>query len=246
MMKNTGIEELDEGALWDLYKVHNDNAARQQLIKNYVPLSRKIAASLYASRFDDEIEFNDYLQYGHIGLLESINRFDPHRNIMFSTYASYRINGSILNGISKLTEKREQIATQNRLRNERVSSLADSDSDDKTNNLFEYFASTMIGMAISFMLEDTQLVRFSENKSLVTPYSVSVFDQLKAEVVTAIESLSENEKKIINSHYLEFKSFNAVAVELGITKGRVSQLHKRAIGKLRELLQANGNIDAEY
>ena len=211
----------------------------------YLGLSKKLAATLYASRFDDDIEFNDYLQYGYIGLVESIDRFDPSRNIMFNTFASYRINGSILNGINKLTEKREQIATQNRLRNERMKSISSS-GDTESYSLFEHFASTTIGLAISFMLEDTQLIKFTEKETSVTPYSVSVLNQLRQDVVNSIELLPDNEKRIIKAHYFEFISFNVIAKELGVTKGRVSQLHKRAISNLRLSLQSNDMLDTIY
>lgn len=239
------LQEISEEKLWELFKEHNDLSAREKLIRNYMSLSKKIAATLYATRFDDDIEFNDYLQYGHIGLVESIDRFDPDRNIMFNTFASYRINGSILNGISKLTEKREQISMQNRLRNERMKSLTDSD-DKLSTKLFENIADTTIGLAISFMLEDTQLIQFSEKESVATPYSISVLGQLKQDVMQAIELLSDNERYIINSHYFKFISFNVIANDLNITKGRVSQLHKRAITKLRDFLQTKTLVDTEY
>ncbi|MFW2373949.1 MAG: sigma-70 family RNA polymerase sigma factor [Gammaproteobacteria bacterium] len=239
------LHEFKEDKLWDLFKNHNNLSAREKLIQNYIPLSKKIAATLYALRYDDDIEFNDYLQYGHIGLVESIDRFDPGRNILFNTFASYRINGSILNGISKLTEKREQISMQNRLRNERMKSLTKTD-DKLSTSLFENIADTTVGLAISFMLEDTQLIQFSEKESIATPYSVSVMGQLQQDVIQAIELLSDSERHIINSHYFKFISFNVIANDLGVTKGRVSQLHKRAITKLREYLQSNNMVDTEY
>lgn len=236
--------KIDEKMLWDLFKNHNDDSAREQLIRFYTSLSKKIAASIYSMRIDDEVEFNDYLHYGYIGLIESVDRFDPSRNIMFNTFATYRINGAILNGISKLTEKREQISTQSRLRNERAKSITNNQSDSKQ-DLFGYFADSTIALALSFMLEDTFLIQFEEKESDSTPYSVSVLEQLKLDLSNAIEILNESEQYIIRSHYNKYISFNVIATHLGITKGRVSQLHKRALNKLRDQLNDN-LLDSEY
>ncbi len=230
--------------LWRLYVKHNDLVAREALIKYHMPLAKKITAGLYAKRIDDGVEFFDYLQFAHIGLIEAIDKFDPDRNVLFGTYASYRISGSILDGVCKLTEKREQMALHYRLNSERIKSMALSDDSDP-DDLFGQLATTTIGLAIIYMLEDTQLVQSNNEKTQPTPYAVHAISELKAQILYAVDSLSGKQKVIIQSHYFEHKNFNEIADVLGVTKGRVSQIHKHAVMKLKCLLENNSSLDID-
>jgi RNA polymerase sigma factor for flagellar operon FliA len=90
-------------------RLSDDGTSQAVLVDRYLPFARSIAVDLYKKRFDDTIEFDEYLQYASLGLLEAIQRFDADRKIAFTTYATYRIRGSVLNGLETATERREQL-----------------------------------------------------------------------------------------------------------------------------------------
>src|SRR3954468_3185376 len=112
-----------EAALWRELRATGDAALRERLLVLHLPYARTIAATLYARRFHDEIEFGDYLQLARVGMLEAVDRFDPARGVQFRTFASRRMQGAILNGIERLTEKQQQIAARQRLRADRVAGV---------------------------------------------------------------------------------------------------------------------------
>src|SRR5207244_8795469 len=106
-MNLVGVEgSAEELHLWQRYTATGDTAARRRLIERYLPLSRAIAASLYAKRPADDAEFSDYMQYGTGGLIEAVDSFDWNRGVRFNTFATYRIQGAIRNSIANFSERR--------------------------------------------------------------------------------------------------------------------------------------------
>lgn len=236
-LHNQNMEEK----LWRSFVLQNDQEARQQLIENHLPLAKHIAFRFYSNRIDDDIEFDDYLQYANLGLIEAIDNFDIYRNVTFSTYATYRIKGSILNGLSSFTEKREQLSLQRRLQKERAQSVV---SDDGTT--FKDLVDNTLGLAISFMLDDTNLVISQPQHDNNTPYQTYTLYQIKNDIKRIVRSLNKNEQTIIRLHYYKFVNFNQIAKKMNLTKGRVSQIHKNALIKIKDALEMRNKIDDLY
>ena len=109
-----------EGALWQKLRDGGDDDARARLLEIHLPYAKVVAASYYSRRYHDEIEFGDYLQFASLGMIEALDRYDPQRGVQFRTFAARRMHGSILNGLERLTEKQQQIAARQRLRQERL------------------------------------------------------------------------------------------------------------------------------
>src|SRR4051812_34793299 len=126
------LTEEEERELWHAYLSRKDGKIRERLIEYYLSYARIIAAKLYAGRHHDEFEFDEYLQFAIVGLVESIDRYDPDRGAQFKTYASQRMIGSILNGIELLSEKQQQIRFRQRLMAERVESLKEDKKPEMT------------------------------------------------------------------------------------------------------------------
>ncbi|HHZ20298.1 MAG TPA: sigma-70 family RNA polymerase sigma factor [Firmicutes bacterium] len=91
------LTPAEEKILWEKYKTRQDHEARQKLIVSYQPLVYKLASKLNK---DEELLY-DLLQEGNIGLIESVESFDHHANILFSTYAAHRIRGRMLNFLAR-------------------------------------------------------------------------------------------------------------------------------------------------
>lgn len=262
---------LAEQALWTRWTLERDGDAREQLICLFLPYARVIAATLYTRRTHHDIEFAEYLQLASVGLVESVDRFDPQQGVQFKTYASKRMQGAILNGLERLTEKNQQIAIKRRLQQERLQAVksharqaaADTlaGADDAQEGsagadggplprarrdqqaLFNYLAEVGVGLALGVLLEGSGMVdaeTMGQGATAASP-EVGYFQrqelrQLQRRVKELIGQLSDQEQRVLRYHYLQDVSFDEIAVLLGVTRSRVSQLHRQGLNSLRRRL----------
>lgn len=234
-------DRAEERRLWAAYRVAGTSADRDALITLYMPYAKAVAAKLYGRRYDDEAEFDDYFQLAIVGLMECVDRYDEKRGAQFKTYATTRMVGSILNGIDRISERHQQISLRRRLKAsaERLESLADDDLDGiHSEELFRQLASIGVGLALGFLLEDSGMIDTHEGQaaSPMSAYDHVALKQLRKRVVELVDRLPERESKVIRYHYLQDIPFTDIAAELGVTKGRVSQIHKRALELLKQEL----------
>jgi RNA polymerase sigma factor for flagellar operon FliA len=242
----------EEASLWNRLRSTGDAQARGELIDLHIGYARVMAATYYSRRFHEEIEFGDYLQYASVGLLEAMERFDPARGAQFRTFAARRMHGSILNGIERLTEKQQQIAARQRLRAERAeavkdAALAGSGAMDhasvrRPEQLLSYVAEVGIGLALVWLLEGTALVDTGDRAETMPFYRQAELRQMRERLQALIDGLPPAEKTVVKAHYLQEQRFDQIAVTLGLTKGRISQIHKQAMERLRAAL-VGGDLD---
>ncbi len=238
------MHEEEISHLWIEYVERRDDDSREKIIKIYANFTRMLAAKLYAKRQIQEIEFDDYLHYAFVGLIESVDRFDPTKKVSFQAYASARINGAVLSGIEKNCERQQQIALRVRLRKERLRSVeGDNVSKGVNLSLFEKLAEVAVGLAVGFMLEDTSMYRGEEPKVVQAGYERIEFLQLCDVVRRLVDLLPEQQKKVVKYHYHYFHNFDEIGGLLGVSKGRVSQIHKQALLELRALCRQYGELD---
>lgn len=234
--------DTPESLLWRRHLEHQDEDARAKLIESNMNLAKKIAASLFSKRYNDDVEFDEFYQLGIIGLIESVDRYSPEKGAAFETFATYRVRGSILNGLEKMSELRSQSAYRNRQRKDRISSIV-SKEQSSGDQLFGDMVEVTLGLAIGFVLEDTDLARdFADNAS-DHAYDENHLSQLRALLINSIDRLPDRERKIIQYHYLQGMRFDVVADLMGVTKGRVSQMHKRGLQLLRKALGDDQSLD---
>lgn len=254
-----GVTDIWQADLWQRWRDEHCVLSREQLTKHFLPYARVIAATSYARRTHNDVAFEEYFQLACVGLLEAVERFDPTYGTQFKTYAAKRMQGAILNGLERLTEKNQQIAVQNRLRKDRLESLKTRD-DQQTQKpqpqaqspqaLFSDLAEVGIGLALGILLEGTGMFDPEgpvESASNLTP-EVSYFKktellQLQKVLRSALDQLTQQEQMIMRCHYLQDMPFEEIATSLSLTRGRISQVHKAAIKKLRDLLAQNTQCD---
>ncbi|MDQ0069698.1 RNA polymerase sigma factor for flagellar operon FliA [Variovorax boronicumulans] len=253
-------------ALWARWRKEKDEAAREQLICHYLPYAKMVAATIYGRRTHNDVEFEDYLQLARVGLLEAVDRFEPGQGAQFKTFAAKRVQGSVLNGLTRLTEKNQQISVAMRLRQERLEAVKDaaavaeeasgdgqaaaSAAPRSADKLFKYLAEVGIGLALGVLLEDTGMVdgeAFDGNAHAPSP-EVSYFRkteilQLRTVLRDLVNQLSDQQKSVIRQHYLQEVPFDDIATLMGVTRGRVSQLHRQGLLRLRELLAKDARCD---
>ncbi|MCE3602802.1 sigma-70 family RNA polymerase sigma factor [Massilia sp. P8910] len=234
----------DIADLWRGMREAGGDAVRERIVAFYLPFARMLTAKAFARRTFLELEFVDFLQYAAIGLIEAVDRFDPARAIKFETFATPRINGAILNGIATFTEKQEQVRARQRVTSERVASVKERDpASAGADDLFVYLAELAVDLALGFILDSADEMPEEVSSYPDNTYRRIEMAQLGSRVKALVDGLPDKERKVVNYHYMQQLPFDEVAAIMNLSKGRVSQLHRSAIGRLRESIDISGQID---
>jgi RNA polymerase sigma factor for flagellar operon FliA len=196
-----------------------------------------VAARLYKLRATNAVSFDDYLQYARTGLLEAVDRFDPTRGVRFESFASARIRGAILTGLESETE----LAAQQKYRGttciaERLESLRDPLNDKRSASSLEGWVSTVVSVAMGLLLERDDAEHPADESINANPYASIEILCLRRKLLGGVKQLPEREAEVIRLHYFEHREFQIIAEELKVSKGRVSQLHARALMRLKQTL----------
>src|SRR5262245_1782946 len=234
------MDHAEEAALWQAYLARRDPALRAQLIERYLPEAHRLAAYAYARRGPQAPEFDDFLQWARLGLMEAFDRYDPAREAAFMTFAGYRIRGAILNGLEHTTEGAAQWAHRRALEEERLDSLVEGADEDEA---LERLADVTLGLALGFALEDSGLSAAPEG---FDPYRVLEMKRLRERLLLIVEALPERERRILKWHYFEQMDFKLIGAALGLSKGRISQLHSRGLKLMREGLRSIERFDISF
>jgi RNA polymerase sigma factor FliA len=241
-------EDAAEAGLWERFSA-GDAEARGQLIERYLPLCRMIAASIYAKRVADDAEFADYMQYATLGLIEAVENFDWKRGVQFNTFATYRIQGAIRNNIANFSERREQVGLLVRLKKERLESIKLGDEAPrarrgKGTQVVREMAEVAVIWALSYLLEGSGMLAPRTEAHFVEQFYDSLeLKQLRERMVSLVDALPDQERRVVKYHYFQNLEFTEIANIFGVTKGRISQIHKRALLLLREANAIAGGLD---
>lgn len=239
MMRRTGrglalvtIATRAEASLWRRWRYEAESGCREQIFVRYRSLAKAIAARQLSRRPAHGADLGDMQQFAYEGLLMAMERFDPLRGIPFPAFARRRIVGSISNGAARLGELDAQHHARRREANDRVRSLTAKTppAADPIDRLGEVAA----GLAIGLMLADTGLVEDADRGDpRPDAYESLAWRELHAVLAGAIDRLPERERWVIREHYEHGVRFSQIAAILGVSRGRVSQLHASALARLR-------------
>jgi RNA polymerase sigma factor FliA len=248
-----------EQAFWLRWRNNKDAEARSELLDMHLPYAKVVAASYYSKRFNDEIEFDDYLQLASIGLIEAMERFDPAFGVGFRTFAARRMHGSILDGVEQLTEKQQQIGARQRLeaqRRDSLKELVDNSGTDaaqisrgatrSSDQVLRYVAEVGMAFALSWMLDGTGMIETGEAGATMPFYRSVELRELRERILELVNSLPSQERMVIQRHYLQELSFEEITKTLGVTKGRVSQIHRKALFDLRQIMLKQQVCDVSW
>lgn len=245
MSTEPDTELVELTALWQTLRSSGDPRSREQLILRYAGFARSIAAGLYRMRPDDATPFDEYLQYARVGLMEAVDRYDGNRGASFETFSSYRIRGAILSGLARETELGAQRSFWRLRLAEREQSIAPALMQRPERATFEDFVDLAAGLAIGLAL-DGSAAEPTDDSPVADPYLAAEIHQVRAQIRRLIEALPPRERDIMRRHYFEHREFQEIAAQLGITKGRVSQLHARAIERIREQMDPRPRLDRKF
>jgi RNA polymerase sigma factor for flagellar operon FliA len=241
--------EAGEAALWQLV-ASGDQPARERIFALYQAFARTAARRHYRQRSRGDLELADLEQYAFEGLLDSIDRFDPERGVPFAAFATRRIAGNIVDGIRRANEMREQLSWSHRIRRDRIRSLG-PDENEPAPSAFDALAELAVGLALGFMLEggglfvDPNDLGGHSVSSMPLAWTSLAWTEMKELLAQELANVSSREQTILKSHYLQGMAFEHIAVLLGLSKGRISQLHRGALATLRRRMAARGHFQLE-
>ncbi len=258
--KVASMGRLDESRindLWRRFKNGGDQQARDRLILAYAPLVKYVAGRM-GSGLPAHIEESDLISYGLLGLIGALERFDPAREIKFETYAISRIKGSIIDELRSLdwvprsvrSKAREIERVCARLENR----LQRAPTDDEIagelgltlpefhHALSQIANTSLVALdelwAISGSDGDTaSLIDTIEDPKSRDPSRMLDLSEMKSRLAAAIDALPPREKIVIALYYYENLTLREIGEVLGVTESRVSQLHTKAILRLKGRLR---------
>jgi RNA polymerase sigma factor for flagellar operon FliA len=247
------MRQTDMKDVWSSYKTTGDEKAREQLVLAYSPLVKFVAGRM-SSGLPAHIEESDLISYGLLGLIGAIERFDPEREIKFETFAVSRIKGSIIDELRSLdwvprsvrAKAREIESTQTRLEHElgrvptdkEVADALEMSVEDFQESLLQISNSTVVALDELWTVSDSSgdqvsLLDTMKDPNAVDPARELGVSELKDRLANAISRLPEREKLVIALYYYENLTLREIGEVLGVTESRVSQLHTKALLRLR-------------
>lgn len=238
---------------------------KEELIKEYAPLIKFVAQKI-AVRLPPNIELDDLISAGSIGLMDAIDKWDPTRDNKFKTYAEFRIRGSILDELRaqdwiprSVRDKAKALdRTISALENELGRYPTEEEISAKLNMPIGEFHDLVnqVRPVSLLSIDDQPTFSDSDKKSIANllegAKSGNPFNQLNVKVVKdvvakAIEELPERQRLVLSLYYFEDLNLKEIGQVLRVTESRVSQLHAQAVTRLRAKLAvsiAAGELEA--
>lgn len=232
------------------------NATRDKLIVEYAPLIKYIAQKI-AARLPANIELDDLISSGVIGLMDAIDKYDSSRDNKFKTYAEFRIRGAILDELraqdwvprsvrekakqlERVYSKIEQVKGRHATDEEVCSELGLSQEEfhDMLNQVRSVSLLSYDDIS-SFSKSDKRTLHgYSEGGGRsANPFSEINVAALKKLIAEAIRDLPEKQRLVLSLYYYEDLNLKEIGRVLDVTESRVSQLHTQAIIRLKGKLK---------
>ncbi|HUB90332.1 MAG TPA: sigma-70 family RNA polymerase sigma factor [Dyella sp.] len=233
--------DSDEDLLWLRWQQERSAATRDALIVHYSPWARVLARDVYLRVYLMLDAWQDCVQNALIGLLDAIERFDPGRGVPFKPFARLRVRGAVFDGLRVLRNVHLELGHDAPFRaaaaKERVESFHEDDSGDPLEN----FVAATVGLGLGFLLD---MQSMPGHMQPADAYAELEKAQLSAAVSESLDRLTERERTVVVMHYYHQFPFVEIAEQLGVTKGRISQLHKRALERLRCCLRERVMVES--
>lgn len=247
------MDEAGRKKLWEEYDKTKSSAVREKIILEYAPLVKMVAGRL-SMYLGYNVEYEDLVSYGIFGLIDAIDKFDALKDVKFETYASLRIRGAILDQIRKMDwiprtirQKQKKIDTAIREIEARCGRSATDEeiahnlgiSDEEYVDWQSQMKITNVISLNEFLEQGSEIPNdntFNRKAQFDEPEEVIERDELKRILAGALELLTEKERKVIVLYYYEDLTLKEISSILEVSESRTSQLHTRALQKMKSKL----------
>lgn len=208
-------------SLWSRWTESFDDDIRNQIFEYYFPWCRKIASSLFTKYNDPSLDWQDYVNIVSIATLTCIEKYDVSLGVPFEGYAFPRVKGSVLNTI------------RSNIRHSESKSLDTLIGDQNLNEKDGSFE-TIINLTIELTLSN--LLEFGAMESSEPSYHYEK-EQTSQLLGRLVEKLPDQQKFVVKAYYFQQLSITNISELLGVSKARISQVHKLGIRALREIYE---------
>ncbi len=244
-----------EEELWHLYRKTRDPRIRDFFVRQYAPLVKYVAGKV-AIGMPNNVEFDDLVGFGVFGLFDAIEKFDPGKHVKFKTYAVTRIRGAIFDELRSIdwvprsvrqktrevedTIRRLETSLGRAANDEEIARALGMDLKDFQNLTLRISGTTILSLNdVWYTGEDNDrmsIVESIESPSSLNPDTIVEKEEVKRVIIEAINELPEKEKKVLILYYYEDLTLKEIGEVLEVTESRISQLHTKAIMRLRARL----------
>ncbi|MEL5899030.1 FliA/WhiG family RNA polymerase sigma factor [Clostridium sporogenes] len=231
----------------------NNSYVKEEIVKKYIPLVKYIASRVIIGK-TKYIEYEDLVSYGMIGLMDALNKFDESKGLQFSTYASIRIKGSMIDelrrnspiskgAMDKLNRYNEAIERLQKKLNKEPNLIQIADELNislkevsEIENYINYISVISLEDLIFSSEDEVPLIgTIKDEKSPSPEKHVEENEQLDY-LAKAIELLNEKDRLVVTLYYYEELTLKEIGKILSVSESRVCQLHSRAIIHLKKAM----------
>lgn len=249
------LTQEKERELWDNYRAHKDIAIRDYFVRQYAPLVKYVAGKV-AVGMPGSVEFDDLVGYGVFGLFDAIEKFDPSKHVKFKTYAVTRIRGAIFDELRSndwvprsIRQKAREVEDAVRHLEATLGRAAtDAELAQEMNLSLPEFQQLLLKISSTTVMSLNDLWHSSDDndrisivESVESPVSMNPDvivekNEIKRVMLEALRELPEKEQRVLVLYYYEELTLREIGEVLEVTESRVSQLHTKAIIRLRAKL----------
>ncbi|MCU6753232.1 FliA/WhiG family RNA polymerase sigma factor, partial [Bovifimicola ammoniilytica] len=242
------MDENSRNHLWKEYMSTKNSEIRDKIILEYAPLV-KIVAGRLSIYLGYNVEYDDLVGYGIFGLIDAIDKFDYDKGVKFETYASLRIRGAILDQIRKMDWIPRSLRQKQKKMEAAISKIETqygrpakdeeiaSELGIETEELISWQGQAKITNIISLdefvEAAGEKEVNAIKSNSYEQPESIALKNEIKQQLMDSLETLTDKERKVILLYYYEELTLKEISKILEVSESRVSQLHTKALQKMK-------------
>jgi RNA polymerase sigma factor for flagellar operon FliA len=235
-------------------------ARRDRVVLEHVPLVKAIAVRVHEN-LPVHVDLDDLVHAGILGLFDAASKFNPEKQVVFSSYAKHRIKGAILDSLRQL----DWASRDMRRRHKQVEAATRDLAAELQRNPTEGEVAKKLGMdaerwrTMMIDLRNVGLISASTrgnegddlpapdfpSKPETHPDSICAREQLRSVLGDAMKTLPERYQKVVLLYYTNEMTMKEIGGILGINESRVSQIHKSALEKMQVALEATGITSAQ-
>lgn len=245
----------DEQQLWIRFKEQGDHAARDELIVGHMRVVKFVAGRM-AIHVPSNIEMDDLIGWGVLGLMDAVEKFDYTQNVKFSTYSTIRVRGAIIDEIRSLdwaprslrSMARKIGVARERLRNEISREPGPDEIAEEVGTTPEEVEETIAKVHTAHVLSlddyltdeegaEGRRLDVSVDASAKSPITEAEAQERQEHLAEAILNLPDQQQKVLNLYYYEELTLKEIGAVLEVSESRVCQIHGAALKKLRDVVR---------
>lgn len=243
------MKAVDKEKLWEEYQKNKSPELRDQIIIEYAPLVKLVAGRL-SMYLGYNVEYEDLVSYGIFGLIDAIDKFDLGKEVKFETYASLRIRGTILDQIRKMdwiprtvrqkqkrideAIKQVEMRTGKTAQDEEIAMELGLTGEELLNWQSQLKVTNVVSLNEYVEQGAEPVMDARHNSYFIQPEKSIEEEELKKMLSEAMDLLTEKEKKVILLYYYEDLTLKEISNILEVSESRISQLHTKALSKMRK------------